>query len=50
MIDVCKYCGSNNLAVETAQVYDPLFPKEYHRLKCCNCGKIISKDYEEKEE
>lgn len=47
---VCEFCGSKDVTIETAvSLADPLAVQEYHRIKCCSCGKILSQDYEEKE-
>jgi DNA-directed RNA polymerase subunit RPC12/RpoP len=46
----CEYCGSKDLQIEVYLDCDPLWPDSKERLKCCNCGKIISKDYEEETE
>lgn len=43
----CEYCGSKDLNIEVYLDYDPLWPDSKERLKCCNCGKILLKDYEE---
>ena len=43
----CEFCGSKELKLETARVEDPLFPDQLERIKCCNCGKVLLKDYEE---
>lgn len=43
----CEYCGSKDLQIEVYLDYDPLWPDSKERLKCCNCGKILLKDYEE---
>jgi hypothetical protein len=46
--NVCEFCGSKDVKVETAvSLADPMLIQKYHRLKCCNCGRILSKDYEE---
>lgn len=45
---VCEFCGSKDVKVETATNFtDPMLIQKYHRIKCCNCGKILLKDYEE---
>lgn len=45
---VCEYCGSTDTTVETAvNLTDPLLIQKYHHIKCCNCGRILLKDYEE---
>lgn len=42
---VCEFCGSTDTQVETAvNLTDPLLIQKYHRIKCCNCGRIL---YEE---
>ena len=44
----CEFCGSTDTKVETAVSFaDPLSIQEYHHIKCCNCGRILLKDYEE---
>lgn len=47
--DTCPYCGSKDTVVQTAKHYNPILmtTEERHRIKCCNCGKILSQDYEE---
>lgn len=47
--DTCPYCGSKDTVVQTAKHYDQILmtTEERHRIKCCNCGKILSQDYEE---
>jgi hypothetical protein len=48
MIDTCEFCGSKDVKVETSFfVANPFYTREFHRIKCCNCGKILSKDYKE---
>lgn len=48
MIITCEFCGSTDLRSETAMILsDPFTRKEFHRVKCCNCGKILFKDYTE---
>ena len=45
---VCEYCGSTDTKIETAvSLSDPLCIQKYHHIKCCNCGRILLKDYEE---
>ena len=43
----CEFCGSQDLKLETAIIWKWPCNDGYDRVKCCNCGKILYKDYEE---
>ena len=43
---VCEFCGSKDVKVETStNLADPLLIQRCHHIKCCNCGRILLKDY-----
>jgi hypothetical protein len=45
----CEFCGSKDLKLETDIIWKWSCNDSCERIKCCNCGKTLLKDYEEKE-
>lgn len=43
----CEFCGSKYLKLETAMIWKWPCNDSVHRIKCCNCGRILLKDYKE---
>ena len=46
-ICTCKHCGSDKLITQTAYVEDVFYPYNVYRVKCCNCGAILSDEQEQ---
>ena len=46
-ICTCKHCGSDKLMTQTAYVEDPFYPYNIYRVKCCNCGAVLSDEQEQ---
>lgn len=44
---VCEFCGSKDLRLEVAIIWKWPVNDSAERIKCCNCGRILLKDYEE---
>lgn len=45
----CEFCGSQNLRLETAIIWKWPRNDSVYRIKCCNCGRILLKNYKENE-
>ena len=45
----CEFCGSKDLKLEVAMIWEWPCNDGRERIKCCNCGRILLKDYEEKD-
>ena len=43
----CEFCGSKDLQLEVAMIWKWPVNDSAERIKCCNCGRILLKDYEE---
>ena len=43
----CEFCGSKDLKLEVAMIWKWPCNDSLERIKCCNCGRILLKDYKE---